>query len=119
MLDLLLLILAGGAGACVMLIAHQTFGLWRNPVICFLGGVLFTLLLSVALPMPDPLKFGATFAFGVLLFVLGRCEHAEQDTDTDTDQDADTDHQQEQEPYTGLLHPTVTEALRQRMAASE
>jgi len=75
MIQVLLYVLAGGVCACVMMAAHQEFGLWRNPVVCFLGGVLFTLLLSVALPMPDPLKFGATFAFGTLLFVQGRCEH--------------------------------------------
>lgn len=72
MFDLLLYILATGIIACVMLAAHQQWGLWRNPVVCFVGGIMFTLLLSVALPMPDPLKFGAMFVLSALLFVLGR-----------------------------------------------
>lgn len=72
MFDLFLYALATGIIACVMLAAHQQWGLWRNPFVCFVAGILFTLLLSVALPMPDPLKFGAMFAISALLFVLGR-----------------------------------------------
>lgn len=107
MFDLLLYALATGIIACITLGVNQTLGLWRNPVVCLVGGILFTLLLSIALPMPDPLKFGATFAFGVLLFVLGRSK---------ADRPANP---QPTEQYTGLLHPTVTEALRRRMATSE
>lgn len=80
MFQVLLYVLASGICACVMLAAHQQFGLWRNPIVCLVCGILFTLLLSVALPMPDGLKFFATFALGTLLFVLGRSqrEHAAQ-----------------------------------------
>jgi len=113
MLQDLLYILSALACAAVTLFVSQQ-GLLRSITICLALGVTFAGLLTKTVDAPTPLIVVAALAIAALLAWLGRVEHTAQDTD----QVAATDHQQAQPPeYSGLLHPTVTEALRRRHPA--
>lgn len=109
--DLLYILIAGVCGCMLLFVSQQ--GLLRSITICAALGVTFAGLLTKACNAPTSLVIGAALAITTLLVWLGRAEHIEPLADQDTAAD------QAQEPYTGLLHPTVTEALRQRMATSE
>lgn len=114
LIDLLYILVALTCAAVTLFVSQQ--GLLRSIIICAALGVTFAGLLTKAIDAPTPLIVFAALALTALLAWLGRVEH----TDPDTMQPAATDNQQAQPPeYNGLLHPTVTEALRQRMATNE
>lgn len=114
LIDLLYILVALTCAAVTLFISQQ--GLLRSIIICAALGVTFAGLLTKACNAPTPLIAVAALLFSGLLYWLGRVEH----TAPDTTQPAATDKQQAQPPeYNGLLHPTVTEALRQRMATNE